>query len=105
MELLPRLASISQLSVSTAAPGTVISETEDASEVYSTLTWLLLATVLLLLVLLAATWVIGRRRQHTESMFTLGSGLGGSSCVESRAPRPGSGPRGRWRETLNSNRM
>ena len=38
-----------------------------------------------------------RKRQQTESMFTLGSGIGGSSCIESRGPgRPGTGPRGRW---------
>ena len=100
LELLPRLSSIIETEV-TEAP---VSD-ETASEVYSTLTWLLLATVLLLLVLLAVSWVLGRRRQRTESVFTLGSGLGGSSCIETRGPRPGSGPRGRWRETLTNNRM
>ena len=100
LELLPRLSSILE-DEATAPPVPVTDETE----VYSTLTWLLLATVLLLLVLLAVSWVLGRRRQRTESVFTLGSGLGGSSCIETRGPRPGSGPRGRWRETLTSNRM
>ena len=100
LELLPSLALISQEEVSTVSPFPV-SETD----VYSTLTWLLLATVLLLLVLLAVSWVTARRRARTESVFTLGSGLGDSSCLESRGPRPGSGPRSRWRETLTSHRM
>ena len=99
LELLPRLSSIIETEV-TEAP---VSD-ETASEVYSTLTWLLLATVLLLLVLLAVSWVTARRRARTESVFTLGSGLG-DSCLESRGPRPGSGPRSRWRETLTSHRM
>ncbi len=102
LELLPRLSSILE-DEATAPP--VPDEATSETEVYSTLTWLLLATVLLLLVLLAVSWVLGRRRQRTESVFTLGSGLGGSSCIETRGPRPGSGPRGRWRETLTSNRM
>ena len=99
LELLPRLSSIIE------EEATVSPEPKTETEVYSTLTWLLLATVLLLLVLLAVSWVLGRRRQRTESVFTLGSGLGGSSCIETRGPRPGSGPRGRWRETLTNNRM
>ena len=102
LELLPRLSSILE-DEATAPPEP--DEAASKTEVYSTLTWLLLATVLLLLVLLAVSWVLGRRRQRTESVFTLGSGLGGSSCIETRGPRPGSGPRGRWRETLTSNRM
>ena len=102
LELLPRLSYILEDEV-TAPPGPDVPAA--STEVYSTLTWLLLATVLLLLVLLGVSWVLGRRRQRTESVFTLGSGLGGSSCIETRGPRPGSGPRGRWRETLTNNRM
>ena len=94
LELLPSLALISQAEVSTVSP-VPVAETD----VYSTLTWLLLATVLLLLVLLAVSWVTARRRARTESVFTLGSRLGDSSCLESRAPRS------RWRETLTSHRM
>ena len=70
---------------------------------YSTLTWLLLATLLLLLALLALAWLAARRRSRTAAVFSLGSGIGGS-CIESRGPRPGSGPR-HWRETLTSHRM
>ena len=99
LELLPSLATLSQEET------TVFPLAESETDVYSTLTWLLLATVLLLLVLLAVSWVTARRKNRTESVFTLGSGLGGSSCIESRAPRPGSGPRSRWRETLTSHRM
>ena len=102
LELLPRLSSILEDEATAPPPP---DDLASKTEVYSTLTWLLLATVLLLLVLLAVSWVLGRRRQRTESVFTLGSGLGGSSCIEARGPRPGSGPRGRWRETLTSNRM
>lgn len=36
-------------------------------DVYSTLTWLLLAVVLLLLILLASLWVAARRRARTSS--------------------------------------
>ena len=99
LELLPSLATLSQEET------TISPLAESETDVYSTLTWLLLATVLLLLVLLAVSWVAARRRTRTESVFTLGSGLGGSSCIESRGPRPGSGPRSRWRETLTSHRM
>ena len=57
MDLLPRLASISN-------PNDQIRPEPDLSlgdtDVYSTMTWLLLATVLLLLVLLAVSWVIAR---------------------------------------------
>ena len=101
LNLLPKLGSISTTTIATSTQATPLSGSVD---VYSTLTWLLLATVLLLLVLLAALWVAGRRRR-TTSNFTLGSGLGGSSCIETRGPRPGSGPRSRWRESVTNLRM
>ena len=104
LSLLPSLASISSSSQITT-PTPELGERGPGNDVYSTMTWLLLATVLLLLVLLAVSWVIARRRYKTESMFTLGSGIGGSSCIESRGPRPSSGTGGRWRETLTSHRM
>ena len=89
-------------------------------DVYSTLTWLLLAVVLLLLILLASLWVAARRRarsssgglpyrvskgrttdDHTPPVFTLGSGLGSTlGAREVPGPRPGSGPKATWRDSL-----
>ena len=58
LRLMPSLVSISQaVETSTVSPETV---SGDSTDVYSTMTWLLLATVLLLLVLLAVSWVIAR---------------------------------------------
>ena len=102
LKLLPSLGLLGTTTAVAPTQGTPLSGSVD---VYSTLTWLLLATVLLLLILLAALWVAGRKRMRTSSNFTLGSGLGGSSCIETRGPRPGSGPRSQWRESVTNLKM
>ena len=102
LKLIPSLGLLATTTVSSPTESIPLS---DSVDVYSTLTWLLLAVVLLLLILLAALWVAGRKRMRTSSNFTLGSGLGGSSCIETRGPRPGSGPRSRWRESVTNINM
>ena len=99
------LPSLGLLGTTTAPPPTETAAPSESVDVYSTLTWLLLAVVLLLLILLAALWVAGRKRMRTSSNFPLGSGLGGASCIETRGPRPGSGPRSRWRESVTNINM